>query len=127
MLVLRSLLFARFLVIVTPCCAVLGVLTDQLPSSMRRRIVAGWAPLVMRFVWHLVGIRYRIIGRENIPAEPAVILSKHQSAWETMALQVFFPTLCFVFKRELLKVPFFGWGLALASGIAIDRGAAKDA
>ncbi|AKU12359.1 phospholipid and glycerol acyltransferase [Azoarcus sp. CIB] len=127
MLALRSLLFAMFLVIVTPPCAILGVLALPLPSSVRRRIVVSWAPLVIWFAWHLLGIRYRVIGRENIPAEPAVILSKHQSAWETMALQVIFPPLCFVFKRELLKVPFFGWGLALTSGIAIDRGAAKDA
>lgn len=127
MLALRSLLFAMFLVIVTPPCAILGVLALPLPFSVRRRIVDSWAPLVIWLAWHLLGIRYRVIGRENIPAGPAVILSKHQSAWEAMALQVIFPPLCFVFKRELLKVPFFGWGLALTSGIAIDRGAAKDA
>jgi 1-acyl-sn-glycerol-3-phosphate acyltransferase len=56
-----------------------------------------------------------------------VVLSKHQSAWETIALQVIFPPLCYVLKRELLRVPFFGWALGMIPGIAIDRSAGKDA
>lgn len=127
MIYLRSFLFAIVLAIVTPPYAIFGVLTFPLPPWMRHRIITSWAPLVLWFVWRLLGIRYRVIGRENIPAGPAVILSKHQSAWETMALQVIFPPLCFVLKRELLRVPFFGWGLAQIPGIAIDRAAGKDA
>lgn len=127
MILFRSLLFAIVLAIVTPPYAIFGFLTFPLPPRVRHRIITSWAPLVMWFVWHLLGIRYKVLGRENIPAGPAVILSKHQSAWETMALQVIFPPLCFVLKRELLKVPFFGWGLAQIPGIAIDRNAGKDA
>lgn len=127
MILLRSLLFAIVLAIVTPPYAIFGFLTFPLPPRVRHRIITSWAPLVMWFVWHLLGIRFKVIGRENIPPGPAVILSKHQSAWETMALQVIFPPLCFVLKRELLKVPFFGWGLAQIPGIAIDRNAGKDA
>ena len=127
MIVLRSILFALVLAVVTPPYALFGFLTFPLPPRMRHRIITSWAPLVLWFVWHLLGIRYRVIGRENIPPGPAVILSKHQSAWETMALQVIFPALCFVLKRELLRVPFFGWGLAQVPGIAIDRSAGKDA
>jgi len=126
-ILLRSLLFAIVLAIVTPPYAIFGFLTFPLPPRLRHRIITSWAPLVMWFVWHLLGIRYKVVGRENIPAGPAVILAKHQSAWETMALQVIFPPLCFVLKRELLKVPFFGWGLAQIPGIAIDRTAGKDA
>jgi len=126
-IVLRSLLFAIVLAIVTPPYAIFGVLTFPFPPRVRHRIITSWAPLVMWFVWHLLGIRYKVIGRENIPRVPSVILSKHQSAWETMALQVIFPPLCFVLKRELLQVPFFGWGLAQIPGIAIDRAAGKDA
>jgi 1-acyl-sn-glycerol-3-phosphate acyltransferase len=66
-------------------------------------------------------------GRENIPAEPSVVLAKHQSAWETVGLQEVFPPLVFVLKKELLRVPFFGWGLAAMKMISIDRAAAKDA
>jgi 1-acyl-sn-glycerol-3-phosphate acyltransferase len=69
----------------------------------------------------ILGIRCRVEGRENLPARPAVILSKHQSAWETLAFQQIFPPQVHVLKRELLWIPFFGWGLALMSPIAIDR------
>jgi len=69
----------------------------------------------------VLGIQYRVIGAENLPRTPAVILSKHQSAWETLAFQVIFPPQVWVLKRELLWIPFFGWGLALTSPIAIDR------
>ncbi|ANQ83926.1 lysophospholipid acyltransferase family protein [Azoarcus olearius] len=127
MILLRSLLFAIVLAVVTPPYAILGMLMFPFSPHLRHRVITSWAPLVMWFVRHLLGIRYRVVGAENIPAGPAVILSKHQSAWETMALQVIFPPLCFVLKRELLKVPFFGWGLAAIPGIAIDRAAGKDA
>ncbi len=76
------------------------------------------------------GIRYELIGEENIPATPCVVLSKHQSAWETLFLQARFAPASTVAKRELLRIPFFGWGMALMEPIAIDRsqraGALKD-
>ncbi len=124
---IRSFLFALVLVITTPPYALFGFLTFPLPPKVRYRIITSWARVVLWFVWHLLGIRYKVIGRENIPSEPAVVLSKHQSAWETMALQQLFPFISFVLKRELLKVPFFGWGLSQLPMIAIDRAAGKDA
>lgn len=75
----------------------------------------------------ICGVRYRVIGAENIPRVPCVILSKHQSAWETMALQTIFPPQVWVMKRELLWIPFFGWGLAMLWPIAIDRGSGSKA
>ena len=81
-------------------------------------------------VENLLGIRPKVIGLENMPAEPCVILSKHQSAWETMTLQDYVPNgaYCeFVLKKELLSVPFIGWGLAAMKMISIDRKAGKDA
>ncbi len=66
-------------------------------------------------------MRYQVEGVENIPEGNAVIMCKHQSTWETLALQVIFPPQVWVMKRELLKVPFFGWGLAMLEPIAIDR------
>jgi 1-acyl-sn-glycerol-3-phosphate acyltransferase len=126
-IVLRSLLFALALVITTPPFALLGILSSPLPPHTRYRIITKWTDITLWFVWHLLGIRYRVIGRENLPEQAAVILCKHQSAWETMALQHIFPAICFVLKRELLKVPFFGWGLARMPMIAIDRAAGKDA
>ncbi|MBS1159081.1 MAG: Phospholipid/glycerol acyltransferase [Proteobacteria bacterium] len=81
-------------------------------------------------VENLLGIRPQVIGRENMPQEPCVILAKHQSAWETMTLQDVVPNgaySVFVLKKELLRVPLVGWGLAAMKMISIDRAAGKDA
>lgn len=78
-------------------------------------------------VEHILGIRPRVIGQENMPLEPCVILAKHQSAWETLAFQLIFPPQVWVLKKELLRVPFFGWGLAMLSPIAIDRSSRREA
>ncbi|MFZ5697505.1 MAG: lysophospholipid acyltransferase family protein [Pseudomonadota bacterium] len=67
------------------------------------------------------GIRYEVEGDANVPDTPCVVLSKHQSAWETLFLQARFQPASTVAKRELLKIPFFGWGMALMEPIAIDR------
>lgn len=127
MILLRSVLFAIVLTIVTVPYATCGMLVFWLPPMTRHRMITSWVPIMMWVIRVVLGIRYRVVGRENMPPGPAVILSKHQSAWETIALQQIFPPLCFVLKRELLRVPFFGWGLAQIPGIAIDRAAGKDA
>lgn len=124
---LRSLLFAIVLVLITPPYALFSLLTFPLRSLARYRIITMWTHIVLWLVWHVLGIRHEVFGAENIPEGPAVILAKHQSAWETMALQQIFPPLCFVLKRELFKVPFLGWALAQLPMIAIDRNAGKDA
>jgi 1-acyl-sn-glycerol-3-phosphate acyltransferase len=121
MIALRSALFAASLVIVTPPYALLALATFPLPRMARYRIISGWSRLVVRLARVLCGIRWRVEGREHLPAAPSVILSKHQSAWETLAFQEIFPPQVLVLKRELLWIPFFGWGLALMSPIAIDR------
>jgi 1-acyl-sn-glycerol-3-phosphate acyltransferase len=121
MTVLRSCLFTAALVVVTPPYAVLALATFILPRMLRYRIISGWSRLVIFLAKALLGIRCKVEGRENLPARPAVILSKHQSAWETLAFQQIFPPQVHVLKRELLWIPFFGWGLALMSPIAIDR------
>jgi 1-acyl-sn-glycerol-3-phosphate acyltransferase len=117
----RSALFAAALILVTPPYALVALATFPLPRMARYRIISGWSRLVVRLARALCGIRWRVEGREHLPAEPAVILAKHQSAWETLAFQEIFPPQVLVLKRELLWIPFFGWGLALMSPIAIDR------
>jgi 1-acyl-sn-glycerol-3-phosphate acyltransferase len=120
-MVLRSTLFALALCLVTPPYAVFALLTAPLPRMTRYRLISGWSRLVIRLARWILGIEWRVEGRENLPSRPAVILSKHQSAWETMAFQLIFPPQVLVLKRELLWIPFFGWGLALMSPIAINR------
>ncbi len=124
---LRSTLFAAFLFLITPFFAIIALLTFPLPALMRYRIITVWTRWVMWAARVMCGIRYRVIGAEHIPQEPCIILSKHQSAWETMGFQLIFPPQVWVLKQELLRVPFFGWGLAMLSPIAIDRSSRRQA
>jgi 1-acyl-sn-glycerol-3-phosphate acyltransferase len=118
---LRSALFALALVLVTPPYAVVAMLSFPLPRMARYRLISAWSRLVVWLAWVICGIRWKLEGRKHLPDEPAVILSQHQSAWETLAYQEIFPPQVLVLKRELLWIPFFGWGLALMSPIAINR------
>lgn len=121
MTLLRSVLFAAALVLITPVYALVALATFPLSRLERYRIISGWSRLIIQLSRILLRIDWRVEGRENLPGRPAVILAKHQSAWETMAFQLIFPPQVHVLKRELLWIPFFGWGLALMSPIAIDR------
>jgi 1-acyl-sn-glycerol-3-phosphate acyltransferase len=121
MTLLRLALFAAALVLVTPPYALVALATFPLPRMIRYRVISGWSRLVVLLARSILGIDWRVEGAEHLPGKPSVILSKHQSAWETMAFQLIFPPQVHVLKRELLWIPFFGWGLALMSPIAIDR------
>lgn len=127
MRLLRSLLFMGALVLITPPYALFSFLTFPLKPGTRYRIIGSWSQIAVWMARHILGIRYRVIGLEKLPDTPSVLLAKHQSAWETLAFQTIFPPLSFVLKRELLRIPFFGWGLAQMPMIAIDRKAGKDA
>ncbi|MFT3734847.1 MAG: lysophospholipid acyltransferase family protein [Rhodocyclaceae bacterium] len=119
-----------FMILLTPFTIVYGVFamfTFPLPAHTRYQIITTWSSIAMWLIHNVLGIRHRVIGQENLPAAPAVILCKHQSAWETISLQTIFPPVAFVLKRELLRIPFFGWGLAQMPIISIDRSAGKDA
>jgi 1-acyl-sn-glycerol-3-phosphate acyltransferase len=127
MIWLRSALFALGLLVTTPIYSVIALATFPLHPVTRYRIISGWSVIMLFWLKVTCGIRYRVIGAENIPAAPTIILSKHQSAWETLAFQSIFPPQVWVMKRELLRVPFFGWGLAMTSPVAIDRSAGREA
>jgi 1-acyl-sn-glycerol-3-phosphate acyltransferase len=121
MTLLRSTLFLAALVVITPPYALLALATFPLRPMARYRVITGWSRAALFLARSLLGIDWKVEGHENLPAGPAVILSKHQSAWETIAFQYIFPPQVYILKRELLWIPFFGWGLALMSPIAIDR------
>lgn len=123
----RSLLFALLQAGATVIFSLLSLLTFPLAPAPRNRLLASWARLMLWLARVLLGIRYRVEVSEHLPAGPLILLAKHQSAWETLAFQVIFPPLCFVLKKELLRIPFFGWGLAMTSPIAIDRNAGREA
>ena len=127
MILLRSLLFLFSLILLTPPYSVIALLTFPLPTLLRYRVISYWSRSALWLLRVLCGIRYEVRGRENIPTTPTIILSKHQSAWETLAFQQIFPPQVWVMKRSLLWVPFFGWGLAMLRPIAIDREAGRAA
>ena len=102
--------------------ALLSLCVTPLPPLVRYRIICGWSWAVIHGARVLCGVRWRVEGIDNLPPKPCVIASRHESAWETVAFQLIFPPQVFVLKRKLLRVPFFGWGLARMSPIAIDRG-----
>jgi len=92
-----------------------------MPYSWRWRIVTCWNRFVMFWLRVCCGIRFTIIGVRHKDKYPCVVLSKHQSTWETMFLQYYFGPVSTILKKELLRIPFFGWGLASIRSIAIDR------
>lgn len=116
-----SLLFFGWLALITPPFALLACAIAWLPPLVRYRIIAVWSRLAVGALALLCGVRYRVQGAENIPPRPVVFLSRHESAWETIAYQVILPPQAFVLKKTLLHIPFFGWGLRQMSPIAIDR------
>lgn len=124
---LRSTLYSLLQIIITPLYFLIILAAFPLSPIRRYRITSGWAHIMMFLLRLICGISYRVIGAEHIPAVPSIVLSKHQSAWETIAFQQIFPPQVWVLKKELLRVPFFGWGLALTSPIAIDRSSRKAA
>ena len=126
---LRSILFTLYQLVVTPIWAIMVLLLFWMPPIARFKFIMGWCWLNLFGSRWICGIRERVIGRENIPAsnQPHVIMSKHSSTWETLALNFLFPPLAFVAKKELLSIPFFGWAFARASPITIDRKAGQDA
>jgi 1-acyl-sn-glycerol-3-phosphate acyltransferase len=127
MIFLRSGLFALAQSLATVVFSIIALLTFPFGAFTRYRIITAWNRLVVAMARAILGIRFEIRGRENLPEHPVIVMAKHQSAWETIALPILFPPQAVVLKRELLKIPFFGWGLALTSPIAIDRKAGKEA
>jgi 1-acyl-sn-glycerol-3-phosphate acyltransferase len=126
---LRSLLFLLFQALVTPLYAFVMLALFWIPRVPMYRIAAHWCWMNLNGARWICGIRHRAIGVENIPPAgvPHIVMSKHSSTWETLGLTLFFPPLAYVAKKELLSIPFFGWGSALASPITIDRKAGMDA
>ena len=128
MLWIRSSLYAAFLMVTVIPYALICVLCAPLPLHWRFRITIGWPAMGIWAAKTICGIRWQVKGWENLPDGPAIVLSNHQSAWETMFLISHLPReVCFVYKRELHRVPFFGWGLALLRMIPIDRAKGRDA
>ena len=127
MATIRAIVFYLGLFPMTVAFCLIGIVILPLKRKTRYKVVIQWSRFALWWLRLTCGVTSRINGVENIPSLPSVIFCKHQSAWETMALQFIFPAHVQVVKRELLYVPFFGWGLASLNPIAIDRAAGAKA
>ena len=126
MALLRSLLHMLWmLVTVIPVAfAMLTAAALQVNSHRLYRMAVFFLSLAIGGAKYILGIRYEVRGLEHLPAagQPAILLVKHQSTYETFLMPVIMPSdLAYVFKKELLYVPFFGWGIGRLDMIHIDR------
>jgi 1-acyl-sn-glycerol-3-phosphate acyltransferase len=118
----RSLLFTTYMM--ASACLFGGVMAlgFWLPYSAQFAIARSWARILFWVLDRLCGLNFIVEGRERIPAGNHIVMSNHTSAWETVAQFLIFPPQVWVLKRELLWIPFVGWGLKLLRPIAINRG-----
>jgi 1-acyl-sn-glycerol-3-phosphate acyltransferase len=122
LLKLRSILFYLGYMVSIVIISTIGILLFRFASyEVRCKFILIWNRFVIFWLKITCGVRYQVFGAENLPKQPYVALSKHQSQWETVFLQAFLFPVSFVLKRELLSVPFFGWALRLTKPIAINR------
>jgi 1-acyl-sn-glycerol-3-phosphate acyltransferase len=121
-LLFRSLLFTAYMM-ASACLfgAVMGI-GFWLPYRAQFAIARSWARILLWVLERLCGLKYVVEGRDRIPPGNHIVMSNHTSAWETVAQFLIFPPQVWVLKRELLWIPFIGWGLKLLRPIAINRG-----
>ncbi|MGC4078466.1 MAG: lysophospholipid acyltransferase family protein [Rubrivivax sp.] len=124
----RSALYWAWLTLtVAPWATVLVLASLVAPKRVCYRICVGWVTLAIHSARVICGVEWRVHGIGNVPTRAdrrsaVVLAAKHQSTWETFALPMLMPhPIAYVFKRELLWVPFFGWALARLDMIHIDR------
>ena len=123
-MLLRSLVFYMGLISSTIFIVPFSLLIFPLPFAKRYYFVTRWTAFNLWWLRITCNLNHSIDGLENIPTSASIIMSKHQSAWETLAIQLIFPAQVWILKRELLWIPVYGWGLASMRPISIDRGSA---
>lgn len=125
---IRSSLFFVGYAGLTFVISVLAMLLSRLlPATATFYLFALWCRLVLVWLRLTCGISYHVEGLENLPKTPVIVLSNHQSTWETIFLYQLFTPCCPILKKELLDIPFWGWALRLQKPIAIDRSKPREA
>lgn len=122
MLFTRSLIYFIGFVIVIIVITIISLPFAFSKIKLRYRIITQCACFSVWWLKVICNLKMQVIGKENIPQKPCVVMSNHNSTWETFGLQLVLPMQTWVLKRELLFIPFFGWALALLKPIIIDRG-----
>jgi 1-acyl-sn-glycerol-3-phosphate acyltransferase len=118
----KSLLFTTYMMASACLFGTVMALCFWLPCGTQFAIARTWARILLWVLEHLCGLNYVVEGRERIPPGNHIVMSNHTSAWETIAQFLIFPPQVWVLKRELLWIPFVGWGLKMLRPIAINRG-----
>lgn len=126
-LILRGSLFWIVFLPSVLIAAIVLTLSTFFPIALRVGIIKVWIRLNLAWIKLTCGLGYQVEGLENIPDDGFIVMSKHSSTWETIALQLFFRPMVWVVKRELTWIPFFGWGLRAMNAIAINRGTGRKA
>lgn len=127
MLLIRSALFNLCFFILTPVCSVLILLFRLFGFHASWFWAKAWSKTMLWLARIICGIRVEVEGREHFPGEPCVVMAKHQSALETIAMPALIPPYVWILKRELFSIPLFGWALAVMGAIAIRRGNPREA
>lgn len=117
----RSLVFFILMSVLVLCFLPVAFVGLLVSPNNRMRLLRGWSYGVAWLLKVLCGLKHEITGYENIPDESVVFMIKHQSAWETMIMQIILPPAVWVLKRELLWIPIFGWAVACTEPIALNR------
>lgn len=127
MTTLRSILYLLFMAVTVVLYALpISIFGWIVPFKVIARAGQHWGKLNLRALEMICGLGYRVEGKENLPSTKCIVLCKHQSAWETIALRALLPLEhTWVIKRELLWTPFFGWAMAAYRPIAINRSSAR--
>lgn len=124
---LRSTLFWVLFLPVTLLTAILLSIIFFAPLKQRIGLIKLWINYSLALLRYICGLKYHVEGLENIPRHGFILMSKHSSTWETIALQKFFDPMVWVVKRELTRIPVFGWGLLAMNAIALNRGSGRKA
>jgi 1-acyl-sn-glycerol-3-phosphate acyltransferase len=123
LVVLRSALYQIVFFAWTGLLGILGLPVLLGTRRIAMRFGTFWSAGTLAILKCCAGLSYELRGLENLPAGPAIIAMKHQSAWDTFAAPVLFEDAAPVIKRELIWLPFYGWYVVKAGSITVDRGA----
>ena len=103
------------------------LLFPVLSKNARYRLATVWCDSVLNWLRLTCGVRYEIVGLENLPSTPTVFLANHQSSWETILFYKLLYPVSPILKKELMRIPFWGWAMRLQNPIAIDRSKPREA
>lgn len=122
MQVLRSLIFNITYYVITVSMTIATFLGLSLGRTHRQGTVRLYSRIMIELARLIAGIRYEVRGRENLPPGPCLIVSKHQSVWDTMAFYLLCDEPCYVMKKELMDMPIWGWAARRTGHIGVNRG-----